>query len=98
MGKITQIDIRPDILLEVLSMGVLHCRQEMNRLADDAAAVSDDADEYRRLIRVMGIALDVLESVRDFNSFEFVRISGSGEVYDDGATLVWREEIDGTDC
>lgn len=89
MGSIMQIDIRSEILIEVVSRGVLHCRQEMNVLMDDVDAVPQDADEYRRLIRVMDIALDLIEAVTDLDSSEFVSISAnSKEVYTDGTTLV----------
>lgn len=78
MGKITEIEVRPDILIEVLSMAVLHCRQEIHKLDYDAASVLDDIDEYRRLIRVMDIALDLIEAVGDFQSTRLVKISGDG--------------------
>lgn len=92
MGAITEIEVRQDTLIEVLSMAVLHCRQEMHKLDYDAASVLDDVDEYHRLIRVMDIALDVLEAVGDFPSTQLVRISGNGEVRNDGVTLVRRDE------
>ena len=78
MGAITEIEVRPDILIEVLSMAVLHCRQEIHELDYDAASVLDDIDEYRRLLRVMDIALDILEDVGDFSSTQLVSISGDG--------------------
>ena len=46
-----QIEVRQDTLIEVLSMAVLHCRQEIHKLDYDAASVLDDIDEYRRLLR-----------------------------------------------
>lgn len=73
-----QIEVRPDKLIEVLSMAVLHCRQEIHKLDYDAASVLDDIDEYRRLIRVMDIALDLIEVVVDFPSTQLVKISGDG--------------------
>ena len=91
MGPITQINVRPAILLEVLSMAVLHCRREMSDLFDDVDAVPQDVDDYRRLIRVMDIALDILEAVGDFDSNEFVQISGTGKHCHDGVTLERRE-------
>ena len=78
MGHITEIEVRQDTLIEVLSMAVLHCRQEIHKLDYDAASVLDDIDEYRRLIRVMDIALDILEAVGDFQSTRLVKISGDG--------------------
>lgn len=78
MGAITEIEVRPDKLIEVLSMAVLYCRQEIHKLDYDAASVLDDLDEYRRLIRVMDIALDILEAVGDFQSTRLVKISGDG--------------------
>ena len=78
MGAITEIEVRQDTLIEVLSMAVLHCRQEIHKLDYDAASVLDDIDEYRRLIRVMDIALDILEAVGDFQSTRLVKISGDG--------------------
>jgi hypothetical protein len=78
MEQITQIEVRQDRLIEVLSMAVLNCRQEMHKLDYDAASVLDDVDEYRRLIRVMDIALDVLEVVGDFPSTQLVKISDDG--------------------
>lgn len=78
MGQIVQIDIRSEILIEVASMAVLHCRQEIHKLDYDAASVLDDVDEYRRLIRIMDIALDILEAVGDFQSTRLVKISGDG--------------------
>ena len=89
MGQITQIDIRSEILIEVASMAVLHCRQEIHKLDYDAASVLDDVGEYRRLLRVMDIALDLIEAVGDLGSSEFVSISRNNEeVYTDGTTLV----------
>lgn len=79
MEPITQIEIRPDMLIEVLSMAVLHCRQEMKMLADDVYAVRQDIDEYRRLIHAMDIALNMLEVVGDFDSIQKCRISGDAE-------------------
>lgn len=78
MGQIVQIEVRPDKLIEVLSMAVLHCRQEMHRLDYDAASVLDDVDEYRRLLRIMNVALNIIEAVGDFPSTQLVRISGNG--------------------
>lgn len=78
MGAITEIEVRQDTLIEMLSMAVLHCRQEIHKLDYDAASVLDDIDEYRRLIRVMDIALDILEAVGDFQSTRLVKISGDG--------------------
>lgn len=78
MGQIVQIEVRPDTLIEVLSMAVLNCRQEIHKLDYDAASVLDDVDEYRRLLRVMDIALDVLEAVGDFPSTQLVKISDDG--------------------
>lgn len=90
MGPITQINIRPDMLTEVLSMAVLHCRQEIHNLDYDAASVLEDIDEYRRLIRAMDTALELLEAVGNFSSTEFVRISGDCERCEDGVTLEMR--------
>lgn len=78
MGAITEIEVRQDTLIEVLSMAVLHCRQEIHKLDYDAASVLDDIDEYRRLLRIMDIALDILEAVGDFQSTRLVKISGDG--------------------
>lgn len=78
MGAITEIEVRQDTLIEVLSMAVLHCRQEIHKIDYDAASVLDDVDEYRRLLRVMDIALDILEAVGDFQSTRLVKISGDG--------------------
>lgn len=78
MEQITKIEVRPDKLIEVLSMAVLYCRQEIHKLDYDAASVLDDIDEYRRLLRVMDIALDTLEAVGDFQSTRLVKISGDG--------------------
>jgi hypothetical protein len=50
----------------------------MHKLAYDEASVLDDIDEYRRLIRVMDIALDALEAVGDFPSTQLVKISDDG--------------------
>lgn len=89
MGQITQIDVRQDMLREMLSMAVLHCRQEIHELDYDVASVLDDVDEYRRRLRVMDIALDLIEAVGDLGSSEFVSISRNNEeVYTDGTTLV----------
>lgn len=79
MGPITEIEVRQDTLIEVLSMAVLHCRGEMDALADDAADVLDNVYEYRRLIRVMDIALDILEAVDDIDSTQLVRIASKEE-------------------
>lgn len=87
---ITQINIRPDMLTEVLSMTVLHCRQEMHRLSYDEASVLEDLDEYRRLIRAMDTALELLEAVDGFSSTDFVHISGDCERCEDGVTLEMR--------
>jgi hypothetical protein len=87
MGPITEIEVRPDILIEVLSMAVLYCRQEIHKLDYDAASVLDDIDEYRRLIRVMDIALDILEAVGDFQSTRLVKISGDGGPCEEGITI-----------
>lgn len=97
MGQITKIEVRPDTLIEMLSMAVLHCRQEMHKLDYDEASVLDDVYEYRRLIRVMDIALDVLEAVGDFPSTQLVRISGDGSGCEDGITIEqkgkkWKEQ------
>lgn len=78
MEQITKIEVRPDKLIEVLSMAVLNCRQEIHKLDYDAASVLDDIDEYRRLIRIMGVALNALEAVGDFPSTQLVCISGNG--------------------
>lgn len=78
MEAITEIEVRQDTLIEMLSMAVLYCRQEIHKLDYDAASVLDDIDEYRRLIRVMDIALDILEAVGDFQSTRLVKISGDG--------------------
>lgn len=89
MGQITQIDVRQDMLREMLSMAVLHCRQEIHELDYDVASVLDDVCEYRRRLRVMDIALDLIEAVGDLGSSEFVSISRNNEeVYTDGTTLV----------
>lgn len=79
MEQITKIEVRSDKLIEVLSMAVLNCRQEIHKLDYDAASVLDDIDEYRRLIRVMDIALDILEAVGDFQSTQLVRIASKEE-------------------
>lgn len=92
MESITKINIRQDMLLEVLSRAVLHCRQEMSVLMDDVDAVPQDTDEYRRLVSVMDIAIDILEAVCDFNSDELVQISGIGERCHDGVTLEKKRE------
>jgi hypothetical protein len=98
MGQIARIDIRSEILIEVASMAVLHCRQEIHKLDYDAASVLDDVDEYRRLIRVMDIALDLIEAVGDLGSSEFVSISKNNEeVYTDGTTLVLKGGRDRND-
>lgn len=78
MEQITKIEVRPDILIEVLSMAVLNCRQEIHKLDYDEASVLDDIDEYRRLLRIMDISLDILEVVVDFPSTQLVKISGDG--------------------
>lgn len=78
MGKITEIEVRPDMLIEVLSMAVLHCREEIHKLDYDVASVLDNFYEYRRLLRVMDVALDILEAVGDFPSTQLVCISGNG--------------------
>lgn len=89
MEQITQIEVRQDMLIDVLSMAVLNCRQEIHKLDYDAASVLDDVDEYRRLLRVMDIALDLIEAVGDIGSSEFVSIpKNNEEVYTDGTTLV----------
>ena len=88
MGQIEQIDIRSEILIEVASMAVLHCRQEMRELANDVYAVRQDMDEYRRLIHAMNIALDMLEVVGDFDSMLKRRISGYAGSPNDEITLV----------
>lgn len=88
MGKITEIEVSPDILIEVLSMAVLHCRREMEALGDDVYAVRQDIDEYHRLIRTMDMALVMLEAVGDFDSMQKCRISGDAESPNDGITLV----------
>lgn len=87
MEQITKIEVRPDKLIEVLSMAVLNCRQEIHKLDYDAASVLDDVDEYRRLLRVMDIALDILESVGDFSSTRLVKISGDGGQCEEGITI-----------
>jgi hypothetical protein len=91
MEQITKIEVRPDDLIEVLSMAVLNCRQEIHKLAYDEASVLDDVYEYRRLIRVMDIALDVLEAAGDFPSTQLVCISGDGGPCED-RTKVGREK------
>lgn len=78
MGAITEIEVRQDTLIEVLSMAVLYCRQEIHKLDYDAASVLNDIDEYRRLLRVMDIAIDILEVVGDFPSTQLVKISDDG--------------------
>lgn len=78
MGAITEIEVRQDTLIEVLSMTVLYCRQEIHKLDYDAASVLDDIDEYRRLLRIMSVALDTLEAVGAFQSTRLVKISGDG--------------------
>lgn len=89
MGQIVQIDIRSEMLIEIVSMAVLRCRQEMNALCDDVNTVLKVTDEYRRLIRVMDVALDLIEAVGDLGSSEFVSISRNNEeVYTDGTMLV----------
>lgn len=87
MEQITQIEVRPDKLIDVLSMAVLNCRQEMHKLDYDAASVLDDVDEYRRLLRIMNVALNIIEAVGDFSSTQFVRISGDGSWCEDGITI-----------
>lgn len=88
MGAITQIEVSPDILIEVLSMAVLYCRQEMRELSDDVDCVRQDVVEYHRLIRTMDMALVMLEVVGDFDSMLKCRISGDAESPSDGMTLV----------
>ena len=87
MEQITQIEVRQDMLIDVLSMAVLHCRQEIHKLDYDAASVLDDIDEYRRLLRIMDVALDILESVGDFQSTRLVKISGDGGPCEEGITI-----------
>lgn len=87
MEQITQIEVRQDMLIDVLSMAVLHCRQEIHKLDYDAASVLDDIDEYRRLLRIMDVALDILESVVDFQSTRLVKISGDGGPCEEGITI-----------
>ena len=87
MEQITQIDVRQDVLIEVLSMAVLHCRQEIHELDYDVASVLDDVDEYRRLLCIMDIALDILEAVGDFQSTRLVKISGDGGPCEEGITI-----------
>lgn len=77
MKDITEIEIRPGVLVEVLSMAVLYCRREIDVLANDVNAVSNDLEEYRRIIRIMDMALDILESVGDFPCTRLVKISAS---------------------
>ena len=86
MEQITRYDVRQDILIDVLSMAVLHCRQEIHKLDYDAASVLGDIDEYRRLLRNMNIALNILEAVGDFPSTHLVSISGDGSRCEDGIT------------
>lgn len=78
MEQITQIEVRQDMLIDVLSMAVLHCRQEIHKLDYDVASVLDDVDEYRRLLHIMCVALNVLETVGDLPSTQLVCISGNG--------------------
>lgn len=78
MRAITEIEVRQDTLIEVLSMAVLNCRQEIHKLDYDAASVLDDIDEYRRLLHIMCVALNVLETVGDLPSTQLVCISGNG--------------------
>jgi hypothetical protein len=87
MEQITQIEVRQDMLIDVLSMAVLNCRGEIHKLDYDAASVLDDVDEYRRLLRIMNVALNIIEAVGDFSSTQFVRISGNGDFYEDGITI-----------
>lgn len=87
MEQITQIEVRQDMLIDVLSMAVLYCRQEIHRLNYDAASVLDDVDEYRRLLRIMNVALNVIEAVGDFPTNQFVCISGNGNLCEDGITI-----------
>lgn len=94
MGQIVQIEVRPDMLVEMLSRAVLHCRREMGELAHDAAAVANDADEYRRLIRLMDTTLDVIRALGDFSEEKLVKISGSEEWCEDGITLIFRRRGD----
>lgn len=94
MGQIVQIEVRPDMLIEMLSRAVLHCRREMNELADDAAAVVKDADEYIRLLHDMNTTLDVIRALGDFSSERLVKIAGSEEWCEDGITLVFRRRGD----
>lgn len=86
-GKMEQIEVRPDRLIEVLSMAVLHCRSEMKTLANDSAAVLDDVDEYLRLLRIMCVALNILDAVADFPSTRLVKISGDGGQCEEGITI-----------
>lgn len=94
MGRIVQIEVRPDMLVEMLSRAVLRCRREMNEFADDAAAVVQDADEYIRLLRDMETTLDIIRALGDFSSEKLVKIAGSEEWCDDGITLVFRRRGD----
>ncbi len=94
MGQIVQIEVRPDMLTEMLSRAVLHCRREMNELADDTASVLNDADEYRRLLSVMDITLDVIRALKDFSSERLVKITGSEELCEDDITLIFRRRGD----
>ena len=94
MGQIVQIEVRPEMLVEMLSRAVLHCRREMNELADDAAAVVNDADEYIRLLHDMDTTLEVIRALGDFSSEKLVKISGSEEWCEDGITLIFRRRGD----
>lgn len=94
MGQIVQIEVRPDMLIEMLSRAVLQCRREMNGLADNATAVSNDADKYRRLLRDMDTTIDVIRAVRDFSSEKLVKIGVSEEWCEDGVTLIFRRRGD----
>lgn len=94
MGQIVQIEVRPDLLIEMLSRAVLHCRKEMNEFADDATAVFNDADKYRRLLRDMDITIDVIRALRDFSSEKLVKIGVSEEWCESGVTLIFRRRGD----
>lgn len=94
MGQIVQIEVRPDMLIEMLSRAVLQCRREMNGLADNAIAVFNDADKYRRLLRDMDTTIDVIKALRDFSAEKLVKIGVSEEWCEDGVTLVFRRRGD----
>lgn len=94
MGQIVQIEVRPEMLVKMLSRAVLHCRREMNEFADDAAAVVNDADEYIRLLHDMDTTLDVIRALGDFSEEKLVKISGSEEWCEDGITLIFRRRGD----